>query len=147
MKNSINTSNLLLSRLSQFSRLSAKVIARRLTPVGVSLQEMLIVGLVMGEANITQKDLAEKLSVRAATLSVTVTKLEKQGLVKKRPREADKRIQFLTLQPSEKFSQVDQLLEGLEAEVTEGISKKDLAVTYKVVSRLIENVNKIGATS
>jgi MarR family transcriptional regulator for hemolysin len=147
MKNPINTSGLLLCRLSQFSRLSAKIIERGLKPIGITLQEMRIAGLMMGESHITQKDLAGKLSVRAATLSVTITKLEKDGLVKKRPSDTDKRVQFLTLQASEKFAQVDQLLVDLDAQVSEGISEKDLAVTYKVVARLIQNVNEMGAKS
>jgi DNA-binding MarR family transcriptional regulator len=83
MKDSPNTSNLLLSRLAQFSRLSAKAIEGRLNPLGINLQEMRVAGLMMGEEEITQKELAAKLLVRAATLSFAITKLEKQGLVKR----------------------------------------------------------------
>jgi DNA-binding MarR family transcriptional regulator len=147
MKDSPSTSNLLLSRLAQFSRLSAKAIERKISPLGISLQEMRIAGLMMGEEEITQKGLAAKLSVRAATLSVAITKLEKQGLVERRQSAADKRIQFLSLRPNEKFLQVDQLLIDLEAQVSEGISQKEIAVTQKVVLRLIKNLNSIGAST
>jgi len=91
MKDSPNTSNLLLSRLAQFSRLSAKAIEGRLNPLGINLQEMRVAGLMMGEEEITKKELAAKLSVRAATLSFAITKLAKQGLVERRQSAADKR--------------------------------------------------------
>jgi len=140
MLKATSTSSLIISRLARFSRLSAKLLERRLVPLSITLQEMRIAGLLMEEQGITQKDLAEKLSVRAATLSVAITKLEKQGLIKRTVNSADKRVQFLSLKPSRKFAQVDQVLTSLEATVCEGISKRDLAVTHKVISQLIGNI-------
>lgn len=143
MPKEIGTSRLIISRLAQFSRLSAKVIERSLVPLGITLQEMRIAGLLMGEKGITQKDLAEKLSVRAATLSVAITKLEKQGLIKRTVNSADKRVQFLSLKPSGKFDQVDQLLNDLETTACEGISRQDLAVTQTVITQLIKNIENL----
>lgn len=142
--NEISTSNLLISRLSQFARLASKTIERGITPLGISLQEMRIAGLLMGEAGITQKELAEKLSVRPATLSVAITKLEKQGLIKRQISQADKRVQFLTLKPNKRFAQVDEVLIDIETGIGDGISKKDLEVTQRVVTRIIKNLEKMG---
>lgn len=144
MSPTVKTGNLLISRLAQANRLSGKLIERGLAPLGITLQEMRIAGLLMGERGITQKDLAEKLSVRAATLSVAITKLEKQGLVKRKVNSEDKRVQFLTLTTNKKISQVDQLLIELEAMVCEGINKRELAITQKVITQLIENLQKSG---
>jgi DNA-binding MarR family transcriptional regulator len=84
-------------------------VERSLAHLDITLQEMRIAGLLMREIGITQKDLAEKLSVRDAELSVAITKFEKQGLITRKVNSADKRVQFLSLKPSSKFDQVDNL--------------------------------------
>jgi len=135
-----NSKDLLLSRLGQTSRIMAQVIEHRLAPTGISYQEMRITGLLMGEDNITQKDLAEKLSVRAATLSVAVSKLEKQGLVKRVASKTDKRVNFLQLLPSKKIPQVDTLLTAIDEDMTHGISSKELEITSKVLTLMLHNL-------
>jgi len=135
-----NSRDLLLSRLGQTSRIMAQVIEHRLAPTGISYQEMRITGLLMGEDNITQKDLAEKLSVRAATLSVAVSKLEKQGLVKRVASKTDKRVNFLQLLPSKKIPQVDTLLTAIDEDMTHGISSKELEITSKVLTLMLHNL-------
>lgn len=136
------TNGLLISKMGQFNRLSTKAIEQELAAIGISYQEMRIAGLLMGESGITQKDLAEKLSVRPATLSQAITKLEKQGLIERRVSSADKRVQFLKLKPNKNIAKVDALLNRLEDALCEGIGQKDLATTRKVLQLLIDNLNK-----
>ena len=89
----------------------------------------------------TQKVLAEKLSVRPATLSVAISKLEAQGLVKRVPSKTDKRVNFLYIIPNEYIAKVDKLLEEFEADITQGIAKKDLQVTSRVLAQIIDNLH------
>jgi len=96
---------------------------------------------LMGENTMTQKALAEKLSVRPATLSVAISKLEAQGLVKRVPSKTDKRVNFLYLIPNEYMTKVDILLAELEADMTRGIAKKDLQVTSQVLEQIIDNLH------
>mgnify|MGYP003648797405 FL=1 len=133
-------SDLLISRIGQLSRLSAQVIDEELKPLGISYQEMRIVGLLMGESGITQKALAKKLSVRPATLSVAITRLEQQGLVTRRLSSEDKRVQYLTLKSNKKISTVDSRLQKLESEMCNDIPAKDLKVAKAVIGKLINNL-------
>jgi DNA-binding MarR family transcriptional regulator len=121
-------------------RLMGQVLERKLHPLGITYQEMRIVGLLMGEDAITQKDLAEKLSVRAPTLSVAVSKLEVQGLVTRVPSPKDKRANFLRLNKSPLITQVDELVQQMESKATEGISERDLKTTAKVLAHIIEQL-------
>lgn len=130
----------LLSRLSKVNRLVAQRIESRLTPIGISYQEMRIVGLLMGETNITQKMLAQKLSVRAATLSVAISKLETQGLVNRVPSNTDKRVNYLHLIPDNKIAKVEKLLTHLESEVTHELSSEDLVTTSRVLLHIIDKL-------
>ncbi|NIB41571.1 MarR family transcriptional regulator [Pseudomaricurvus alkylphenolicus] len=143
MANFISDSHkLMVSRFGQIGRLMSRVIEARLVPLGITYQEMRIVGLLMGETNITQKDLADKLAVRAATLSVAISKLETQGLVKRVPSPTDGRVNYLRLTPNKKFSQVDTLLEGVEGDMIQGISKADLKTASKVLNQVVENLQR-----
>jgi DNA-binding MarR family transcriptional regulator len=135
------THQLLLSRFGNINRMMAKVIESRLTPIGITYQEMRIAGLLMGENSMTQKVLAEKLSVRPATLSVAISKLEVQGLVKRVPSKTDKRVNFLYIIPSKKITKVDKILAKLEADITQCIAKKDLQVTSRVLTQIIDNLH------
>jgi DNA-binding MarR family transcriptional regulator len=134
------THELLLSRLGKINRMMAKVIESRLTPIGITYQEMRIAGLLMGENTMTQKVLAEKLSVRPATLSVAISKLEAQGLVNRIQSKTDKRVNFLHIVPNKKISKVDEILAMLEADMTQGIAKNDLQVTAQVLAQIIDNL-------
>lgn len=130
----------LLSRLSKVNRLFAQIIESKLAPMGISYQEMRIVGLLMGETRITQKVLAQKLSVRAATLSVAISKLETQGLVKRVPSKTDKRVNYLQLIPDMKITKVETLLTDLESEMTQGITTEDLHTTSRVLLHIIDKL-------
>ena len=140
------THQLLISRLGKISRLMAQIIESRLAPLGITYPEMRIAGLLMGEESMTQKALAEKLSVRAATLSVAISKLEVQGLVKRVPSKTDKRVNFLHLVPNKKIAKVDTILELLETDLVQGIAKKDLQITAQVLSQIIENLDSQNRT-
>jgi len=141
MPNLITTTHQsLLSRLSKVNRLFAQKIESKLAPMGISYQEMRIVGLLMGETNITQKMLAQKLSVRAATLSVAISKLETQGLVKRVSSKTDKRVNYLHLISDRKIAKVETLLADLESEVTQGLSSEDLLTTSRVLLHIIDKL-------
>ena len=133
---------LLISRFGQIGRLMGQAIENKLAPVGITYQEMRIAGLLMGEEAITQKDLAEKLSVRPATLSVAISKLEAQGLVERIPSQTDRRVNYLHLKSGDKITQVDNLLRAVESDITRGISQKDLDITAKVLVQIISNFKR-----
>ncbi len=134
---------LLLSRTSQVNRLLGQLLDKKLQALGITYQEMRIVGLLMGEEDITQKALAEKLLVRAPTLSVALSKLEAQGLVSRVPSEKDKRVNFLKLNQSPLIAKVDDLIQQVEGDATQGISERDLKTTAKVLTQVIDQLKTI----
>lgn len=101
-------------------------------------------GLLIND-HITQKDLAEKLSVRPATLSVAISKLENRGIVQRVPSNSDKRVNYLRLTPDNdnNFSAVHKLLNNLEQEVCSGISASEIKTTKKVLGLIADNLIKL----
>lgn len=136
---------LIISRSSQLSRLAAKILEKNLLPMGITFQEFRIAGLLIGNDDITQKDLAEKLSVRPATLSVAISKLEGRGIVKRVPGDSDKRVNYLRLVPDSdnSFVEMHKLLNNLENETCSGISERELKTTKKVLGLIADNLIKL----
>ena len=101
-------------------------------------------GLLIND-DITQKDLAEKLSVRPATLSVAISKLENRGIVQRVPSNRDKRVNYLRLKPENdnNFSAVQKLLNNLEKEACSGISASEIKTTKKVLGLIADNLIKL----
>ena len=139
----ITTDGLLISQGAQFNRLSGQLLDRKLVALGITLQEMRIAGLLMGESDMTQKALAEKLSVRPATLSVAISKLEEAGIVRRVTSAQDRRVNYLQLLPSPQLGKVDALLLNLEAAMCAGISDQEIEVTRKVLGQLNENLKQM----
>lgn len=137
----VNYSNLLISLVNKFARLSGQVLERELAPMGITLQEFKIIGLLIGEEGRSQKDLAKFLSVKPATLSVAVTKLEEKGIIKRTVASNDKRINLLSIEQNVDFSSANELLQKLEIKMQKGISKKDIETTKRVLSHIIENLS------
>jgi MarR family transcriptional regulator for hemolysin len=137
-----DTRQLILSITAQLSRLAGQALERKLTPLGITYQEFSIAGLLMGDEATTQKDLAERLGVRAATLSVAISKLADRGIVQREACQTDRRVNYLRLIPGKKIDTINQILLSLEQELCTGITAKELQITGRVLSLLINNLNR-----
>jgi DNA-binding MarR family transcriptional regulator len=133
---------LIVSQSSQLVRRSTKILEKKLSPRGITFQEFRIVGLLIDDEDITQKGLAEKLSVRPATLSVAISKLESRGVVRRQPSSIDKRVNYLRLIPNNNISEMIDVLSSFEKDISEGVSAKDLQTTRKVLGQLLANISK-----
>lgn len=135
-------SNLTMSTVGQISRYVNQWLERALSSTDTSLQEFKIIGLLMGSDDITQKTLAEYLSVRPATLSVAITNLENKGYIQRVTSQEDKRVNYIRLTKNVDMEQGIDILHGLEEKATNGITKKDLAVTQRVLNQIAQNLKE-----
>jgi DNA-binding MarR family transcriptional regulator len=142
MSKSTAVQQLIISQSTQLVRRGSKILEKELLPKGITFQEFRIAGLLVDEEDITQKDLAEKLSVRPATLSVAISKLEERGIVKREPSDLDKRANYLRLTPSSNFTEMTEILNAFEKKISQGISAKDLKTTRKVLGQLLDNLSR-----
>ena len=142
MGKSTAVQELIISQSTQLVRRGSKILEKELLPKGITFQEFRIAGLLVDEEDITQKDLAEKLSVRPATLSVALSKLEDRGIVKREPSDLDKRANYLRLTPSSNFTEMTEILNAFEKKISQGISAKDLKTTRKVLGQLLDNLSR-----
>ena len=142
MGKSTAVQELIITQSTQLVRRGSKILEKQLLPRGITFQEFRIAGLLVDEQDITQKDLAEKLSVRPATLSVAISKLEERGVVKREPSDLDKRANYLRLTPSSNFTEMTEILGAFEKKISQGISAKDLKTTRKALGQLLGNLSR-----
>lgn len=139
----MNYDDLLISKISRISRLIPQVMEKPLNSIDISMQEFRIVGLLIGEKGISQKDLASKLSVKPSTLSVAISKLEGKGYIDRKVSAEDKRINYLTLCEDIDLTEANKIVSDIEVALVGGISKKDIEITKRVLNRVLNNVDNI----
>ena len=137
----MNYDDLLMPQISKLSRLVPQLMEAPLKEINISMQEFRIVGLLIGEEGISQKDLAKKLSVKPSTLSVAISVLEGKGYINREVSSVDKRVNLLTLDDDADLSEANDIVIGMEEALIAGVSKKDMEITRKVLKVMWVNLS------
>lgn len=92
-----------------------------------------------------QQDLAHRLRITPATLSVRLQRLESAGYLSRKADENDKRNYVLTVEPKGKelVALSHQVVDGVVQEIFSGFAKEDLKVLVEYIDRLKQNVRNI----
>lgn len=132
----------MVSLVARAERLQRAWLQPRLAALGVSVAHFRLVGLLLGEdQGHTQQELATRLGVRAATVSVALAELERRGVVTRTVDPGDARIKRVKLAGRlPRMAATIELVSELEALGLASISKRDLATTKRVLGRLIANL-------
>lgn len=137
-------SRLIMPTISKVQRLMSVCLEAEIKQHDLSLAEFRIVGLLMGEdKGYSQKQLAKKLDISAASLSVSIASLEKKGWIQRISDEIDLRIKRIRVSPSADFTAIAGVITTLEEQATAGISQQDLQTTQAVLSKIILNIDSL----
>lgn len=79
------------------ARLFARAIDRRLKPIGLSSAHMPVMFALGGGRELSQKALADAASIEQPTMAATLSRMERAGLVKRRPDPRDRRAALFSL--------------------------------------------------
>lgn len=90
----------------------------------------------------SQKELAAELEIKAATLTVMLNRMEKNGIVIRKSDEKDQRISriFLTDKGFETLKIVEGILADLEREAVKGLSDEEIGIVGDLLTRIQHNV-------
>jgi len=93
----------------------------------------------------SQKELAKKLRIQPATLTVMLTRMEKTGLVKRRPDERDQRISrvYLTEQGRQAIQAVKDTMQSLEVSSFEDFTTEEKLLLRRFLLHLQDNLKKL----
>ncbi|MBN9060602.1 MAG: MarR family transcriptional regulator, partial [Rhizobiales bacterium] len=99
------------------ARLFARAIDRRLKPLGISSGQLPVFFALGGGAALSQRALTEVAAIEQPTMAATLARMERDGLVEKRPDPDDRRSTLVSLTPAamEKARAVREAIDGVNA--------------------------------
>lgn len=114
----------------------------RLEKLGIGPGQMPVLGELNLHRRMTQRELAEHTHVTAATISGTLKRMERAGLVKRSEDEADARVSIveLTEKGQNCSDEATCLFMETDADMLEGFSEEELTQLLGYLNRMHDNV-------
>ncbi len=101
-----------------------------------------VLALLKLKDGVSTKELSAILGLRVSSLNETLAKMEKAGLVERRPSEADKRVMLAFLTEKGKNQQQDDQPNNPEVFVFKGFSEEELDAFEAFLDRMIANIEE-----
>lgn len=104
-----------------------------------------ILGILDRHDGISQRELAKMLGVKPSTVTISIHRLEKNGLVECRPDGRDRRKSCLYLtETGKRFNQkMNEILEMNETFILKGFSEAETKCLNNFLKRIIHNIGEI----
>ena len=134
---------LFFHRLSRLQRLYSKALARRLALHGVKPGYIDILDRLWRKDNITQKELHESLDIKQATLSNTLQRMERDGILRRVRNDRDRRMTFVVLTEQGHAQQkvVQASIDDVHTTATAGLTVNDRRYFYRILKQMAEHLD------
>jgi DNA-binding MarR family transcriptional regulator len=130
--------------INRLARLFAQALAERIKPLGLSPGQFPILLELWREEGLTQRDLVERLDVEQATIANTLARMERDGLIVRRPHPEDGRAQSIRL--TAKARALEGPATAAAAEVNRrslaGLSKKEREAFLAAMRTIVATVRR-----
>ncbi len=115
-----------------------------LQSVGMSFSRFLVLHELMHAGEITQTELQRRLGMEGALITRFVKEMETAHLVTRRVDPADNRFTLVAISPAGRlvFEKMKTLREASEAQLLDGVTKKEQAIMVKIIKRIQENISR-----
>ncbi len=139
----------LTSSATYLSSLLARGFARsfqeRAAELGFSPGQYPILVALWAEDGLTQRQLVDRLDIEQATMANTLTRMERDGLVERRPHPSDKRAQLLFLTERAKGLQeaAEAAARAAEDAMFAGFRRFERELVLEYMRWLVENARKL----
>ena len=109
---------------------------------GVSLSQWRVVGALVIQPGLTQKEIADKVGIEGATLVPILDKMEKEGLLKRKPDSSDRRVNriYLTQKADSLWESMVECALKIRKSSTKNISENDLQTTLETLRKISQNL-------
>ena len=116
----------------------------RLEALGIGPGQMPVLGALNRRRKMTQRELAEHTHVTAATMSGTLKRMERAGLIKRSEDESDARVSIveLTEKGQNCSDEATRLFVETDEDMLQGFTEEELSVLLGFLNRMHENVCK-----
>lgn len=129
---------------NQSGKIFSEALEKDLRPYGITRSQWIALYFLHETPKITQKQLAEKMSIKEPSIVRLTQRLESEGLLNRIQDENDKRNKQLQLtkKGNEKCLALLPVAENFKNHTVKGISEKDLETVVKVLNQMVENTKK-----
>jgi MarR family transcriptional regulator, organic hydroperoxide resistance regulator len=126
------------------SALVARFSADALAGAHLSIASWRVLAVLSNNGGLRQTDLAEMTSIDASTLSRLITRLVRDGLVKRTRSKTDSREVAVELTRKAKtlMTKLIPIASGLQNAATQKLSKQDLATLKRVLRKMHDNLTR-----
>jgi len=133
---------LFFTLLSRFQRNYSKALAMRLSPYDVSPGYLSILHSLWQRDDIIQKELNKHVNIEQATLSNTLARMERDGLIERKAGRQDRRLFriHLTVKGRDLQSAVNSAIEDLRKTVNRGLTINDRKYFKRVMKQMTEQL-------
>lgn len=139
--NSINAGFIRL--IHSYSSLNYKSFSK----LGIHPGQLPMLKIVSDQEGISLRRLADMLHVKPPTVTVTVQRLEKAGIVRREADPSDQRVNriFLTQKGADMKEEIIRMLDENEKVLTKGFSEDEIRMLQGFFARMDENLVQAGA--
>lgn len=119
-----------------------KLIEREITKLGIHPSQHHLLMYLAKNGESTQCSIAQAMEISAATVAVSLKKLEKGKYIEKKPSSEDNRVNYITLttKGEEVVRQSQQLFEATDEALFEKLSDAEREQFHMFLERIIENI-------
>lgn len=138
----LNTPGHLIGRAA---RLLTRLADARLKALGVAGGQIPVLVALQDGSEMSQAALVQFARVEQPTMAATLSRMERDGLIRRRPDPDDRRGSLVSLTPEaiERLPRVRAALSGLAREVLEGFDGAEKELLVGLTQRMIANMEKI----
>ncbi|MGI9351699.1 MAG: MarR family winged helix-turn-helix transcriptional regulator [Rhizobiaceae bacterium] len=125
--------------VNHMARLFAEQLQQRIRPLGIVTGQFPILLELWEKDGVTQRELLEKLDIEQATLANTLTRMERDGLVKRTKHPTDARAQQIWLSEKARIIKGDAYQAALQtnAEALANLSAQERTELLKLMQKVI----------
>lgn len=135
----------IIRQLISFAMKHRKIMLNYLDETGVYHAQHRLLMAISHNPNASQNDIARLMDVSAATIAVSLKKLEKEGYIHKEMDEGDNRFNKITI--TEKGNRVveqsRQIFESTDRKVFEGFTEEEKSTLFALLLKLNDNLARI----
>ncbi len=126
---------------SRSGKVFAKTLDGQLSSKGMPRTQWIAMYYIHNSEYLTQKGLADKMSIREPTVARMLQKMESEGFLVREGSSKDKRIKYLELtdKGTKEFLELMPIVERFKDNTVKGISEKDLELFKTLLDKMIEN--------
>ncbi|WP_371224919.1 MarR family winged helix-turn-helix transcriptional regulator [Roseovarius sp. 2305UL8-3] len=129
---------------NHMARLFAAGLQNRIKPLGIAPAQFMVMLELWTQDGLTQRDLVERLDVEQATMANTLARMERDGLIQRRPSPTDKRAKVIVLTDKAKALR-EPAQKGARAQnetALSGLSKQESEQLISLMQRVIATMQR-----